>query len=433
MIPVFFAKAFRRDGRRFEVSVRHLGWALLRLLPLMVATAGITLGVVVLPATMSRAAWLAFAVSMVLYAVRETGLGARLMRRRWVVPGLAMAASVLMAGLFFMKRDSAVGRLHIWNMEVRAISSAPAVGTGAGTALGAYGKAQEAYFRSGDRGDTVTRVAGCPEYAFNEYLKAGMEAGVPGLLLVIAVVATAMRNLLRCRSVFAYALLSAAVFAFFSYPMSVLQTSFCIIVFLAVGSSVHDRPKARSKMSAVVSAAMIVALSAGVLSLKGVFSLRSEAVRDWQEANSLARLEIYEDAVKEYESAREAMSWNYHYLYDYGHALHEAGDYARSNAVLSEGAKSSSDPLFHTISGKNYAALGQYEMAEQEYLTAHFMVPCRIYPLSLLMDLYIVQGQREKATAVGRKILGMPVNRKNMTMVKLQEDVIEKMKRIAME
>ena len=369
MIPVFFAKAFRRDGRRFEVSVRHLGWALLRLLPLMVATAGITLGVVVLPATMSRAAWLAFAVSMVLYAVRETGLGARLMRRRWVVPGLAMAASVLMAGLFFMKRDSAVGRLHIWNMEVRAISSAPAVGTGAGTALGAYGKAQEAYFRSGDRGDTVTRVAGCPEYAFNEYLKAGMEAGVPGLLLVIA----------------------------------------------------------------VVSAAMIVALSAGVLSLKGVFSLRSEAVRDWQEANSLARLEIYEDAVKEYESAREAMSWNYHYLYDYGHALHEAGDYARSNAVLSEGAKSSSDPLFHTISGKNYAALGQYEMAEQEYLTAHFMVPCRIYPLSLLMDLYIVQGQREKATAVGRKILGMPVNRKNMTMVTLQEDVIEKMKRIAME
>lgn len=62
-------------------------------------------------------------------------------------------------------------------MELRAIADKPLTGHGFGKALGAYGDAQAEYFETEERGQERVRIAGCPEYAFNEYLRMGMEFG----------------------------------------------------------------------------------------------------------------------------------------------------------------------------------------------------------------------------------------------------------------
>ena len=78
--------------------------------------------------------------------------------------------------------------------------------------------------------------------------------------------------------------------------------------------------------------------------------------------------------------------------------------------------------MFHNIIGKCHEALGRYDAARDEYMTAHYMVPCRLYPLVLLMRMYASQGEYAKAAAAGNKLLGMPVNPKNHAMVKLKSD-----------
>ena len=99
-------------------------------------------------------------------------------------------------------------------------------------------------------------------------------------------------------------------------------------------------------------------------------------------------MDMYEDAAAELEEIYPSLYWNYLYLYDYGYALHKSGKPERSNAILSEGAAISAQPMFHNIMGKNYQAMGQYSLAEREFLTAHNMVPSRLYPLVLMMGMY---------------------------------------------
>jgi len=321
---------------------------------------------------MSRAAWLAFAVAMAVLGFRELDLKPWMMRNRQMTAAVCIAAICLMAGAFFLKKDSAVGRLHIWHIELLAMRDNPWHGTGAGTVLGTYGRTQAAYFEAKERSAAITRAAGCPEYAFNEYFRIGVEHGVPAMLAATAVLAAAIAALLRSRSPFAYGLVAFAVFAFFSYPLE-------------------------------------------------MFRRESRAEHEWQESRSLSSYGLYEEAAEEYARLFDDLCRNYRFLYDYGYALHKIGKYEESNDVLGKGERLSSDPMFHNIMGKNYEAVQMYAEAEREYMTAHYMVPCRIYPLILLMEMKIRQGRLAEAAELGRKILDMPVNPKNRTMQTLAE------------
>ena len=142
--------------------------------PVMLSLVTTALTVVVLPASMSRAAWLSAAVALLVFASAELGLKVWIRRHRVLSVTSAVVAVVLLAGMFVFKRDSAVGRLHIWHMELRAIANHPLLGVGPENGMGAYGIAQEEYFRAKPRSAVELRAAGCPEYAFNEYLKFGV-------------------------------------------------------------------------------------------------------------------------------------------------------------------------------------------------------------------------------------------------------------------
>ena len=218
-------------------------------------------------------------------------------------------------------------------------------------------------------------------------------------------------------NVFGYGMLAAAVFAFFSYPLAVVQTAVLFTVLLGVS----DRPGS-GKDPMLPALALAVFLVLYFISSDRYKEVR-QAEKTWHSANQWTSLELYQDAVDELSGVYESLSGNYRYLYDYGYALYKAGRYAESNEVLSDGAEISSDPMFHNIMGKNHEALGRISQAEKEYLTAHYMVPCRLYPLVLLMKMYMNQGMDEKACAVRNEILSMPVNTKNGTMRDLREEV----------
>ena len=329
--------------------------------------------VIVLPASMSRAAWLALGIAVLVLGFKELRLADWIRKHKALATIISIIVVIAMAGLFIMKKDSAIGRLHIWHMELRAIAEKPLSGHGKGTVLGVYGDTQAKYFDENERPEIITKVAGCPEYAFNEYLKIGVEYGIPAMMGVITALILVIVLLLKYQSPFAYGLIAFGVFAFFSYPLEAIP-------------------------------------------------IKSEAEKEWESIRYLASMELYEDAVEELAPLYDNLKDNYRFIYDYGYALHKCKRYQESNEILKEGAKISSDPMFYNIIGKNLEAMGLYEEAEQAYLHAHYMVPQRLYPLTLLMRMHIRLGNNNEALRYGRMILDKPVNERHMTMLRLQSD-----------
>ena len=55
--------------------------------------------------------------------------------------------------------------------------------------------------------------------------------------------------------------------------------------------------------------------------------------------------------------------------------------------------------------GDLYLAVGDVVKAEEHYLLAHYMVPCRVIPLGKLIALYEKVGDEEKLFDVAQKII----------------------------
>ena len=347
-------------------------------------------GLLVLPASMSRAGWLALAAALTVEALRLPRVREWIRGHRWVVPAAAVLTVVLLVGAFLLKTESALGRLHIWRMECLAIADRPWTGAGPGRTLWAYGEAQEAFFRENLEAvsPVVIRAAGSPEFAFNEFLGLGVEYGLPALLLALALVIASIVVLHRAESPFAAGVLAWSLFACASYPLSVpplrtLGIGFALVAVLAGCLLVRKRAVGFLPL-------LFALLLAGWLGKQGAFV----------------------------PSDRES----YKNLYSRGYALHQAARYEESTAVLELGAKMSCDPMFEVILGKNAEALGQDDKAEALYEKAHYMVPARLYPLVRQMRLQIRQGRNREALRTARRIAAMPVNDRHAGMVRLRKE-----------
>lgn len=334
--------------------------------------------IIVLPASMSRAAWLALGVAALVFGLMELSLADWLRKHKRCAIIASVLVMMVMTGVFLLKKDSAIGRLHIWNIELRSIANKPWTGHGKGSVLGVYGDMQAEYFAEKNRPEIIKKVAGCPEYAFNEYLKVGVEYGIPAMLAVIAVLIGSIHLLLKSHSPIAYGLIAFSVFAFFSYPLSAVK-------------------------------------------------IKSEAEKDWESVRYLSGMELYADAADEYAPLYEDLKDNYRYLYDYGYALFKCGRYTESNKILKEGSKISSDPMFYNIMGRNNEALGFFREAESNYWHSNHMVPCRIYPLSLLLNLKIKIGSNQEAIEIGEKISSMQINDKLLSMKRLHKECLSRL------
>ena len=372
------------------------------------------LGIVVLPASMSRAGFVALVVSAVAFALIDTESKSYFKSHKWLILSVVAVAFVVGAGAFCLKKDSALGRFHIWEMELLAIADKPLTGHGFGKALGAYGDAQAEYFETEERGQERVRIAGCPEYAFNEYLRLGMEFGILGLLLSVAVIVLGTMMLCHSDSSLTFGLVAWGTFAMASYPLAVWQLRLLLGVFL--GAAVGLNMKVGKRTRLILASTFIVIATGLMLIWLPENRQRKYAEGKWLEERRFTNFEIFDGMADRLAILYPQLRRNFRYLYDYGYALHKECRYEESNVILREGALISSDPMFYNIIGKNHEALGDYELAERNYIHAHNMVPSRLYPYILLMEMEEKRGDTKQALSYARKALSLPVNDRNMSM-----------------
>lgn len=388
------------------------------------STATLLLGAFILPSTQSRTAWIALLGSLLVLLLRTPFIKRRLIANKPILVLFVSFALVVMATPFALKKDSALGRLHIWNIECKVIQNNLATGVGLPFIMGAFGQEQSDYFRKKERSSDIIRVAGCPQHAYSEYLRFGMAYGIVGLFLSLTIAVSLIVILLKNQSLLGYGAVVWTLVATASYPLEVWQLSALLAVLTAYAFSCFFKNNKRLPVIILALLSFISIVGTGLEISNWILLRRNERAwkitRTFIATDETAKLSLYEKLYNK-------LADNEAFLFDYGRLLHAEGLFEYSNEILKEGSRLSSDLMFLVLMGKNHLQLGNNEEAENCFWDAHWRVPSRLYPLLLLMDLYEAEKRIQDAINIGETALQMPVNPKNKNMVRLHKQLSMKL------
>ena len=453
-IPLAIHYLVRSDKLRATSDECHPAGKIIARSSSLIAFTTLVLCLLLLPAGMSRTAWIAAAIGagtvygMHRWTVIRKWCGTLLQsRKRLMAVGGAFVCCIGVGwGIFHLKEDSANGRLFMWKMACHAIAEKPWTGYGAEGFPMAYAEAQERYFANNQGTDEERYVAGTPDNAFNEYLTITVKYGLIGLGIMLVIGITALACALHQRAYgVAGALVTVAVFAFASYPFQLPDYLSAVILLVAVPlchplkHGLHDLQRTNvltishkdSRFSYEIIVVFFAVLSIGIV-VKGVeltrgWQARHEAAKEWRNARSLYHMEAYSVVCEDYAPLYERMKWNHNYLFEYGRALHQTEKFRESNQILKEAEQICGDPMILNIQGKNHKALGEFDQAAQLYRRAYHRLPNRLYPLYLEMEMYASPAcnRPEAAKEIAQRILD--------TKEKVPSKAVEEMKERAKE
>ena len=370
--------------------------------------------ILVLPAGMSRSAWVAAGAGCGVvvwrqkrsreYVRRGIGRIGRGWKRCWL-GGILLLGLSIGGGLYLLKKDSADGRLLVWKMDLAVMRSQPWLGVGIGRYPGALGEAQAVYFANSPADPREEYVADAPEYGFNEFLQLGGEYGLIGLCLFLSITGIASGGLFKRNTQqtgVSGALSAFLVFACFSYPLHMLPMAMLFVLLLAWSVNVGAKGVRIRRW-----AGQILWLPVMVLGLVAAWRLteKETAYKTWKTARAYFRQGDYQEALNRYTPLFSALSDRPAFVFEFGECQFQNAQYGNATAIFLWAAELSADPMVYNKLGKNYQALKQYDRAEKAYVQAAHMIPHRIYPLYLLALLYREMGDMEKARDMARQVI----------------------------
>ncbi|MDD4781813.1 MAG: O-antigen ligase family protein [Tissierellia bacterium] len=385
----------------------------------------------VLPATMSRASWIAAIGGCSLVCIGF------LLNTNWIIntwknnrKKIVYISSIfiiimVIGGLYIyqLKKDSADGRVLMWKVSLSIIPD-HLTGVGLGNFAGAYADGQASYFESGKGTEQDEYVAGGPEYAFNEYLQLCVELGIiPFLLFFAGVVSVFVLCVKNKRIEIAGSLVALLIFACMSYPFNILPF-LIVLVFLFASSSVYPSWERTTTKKGYLGTWFITILSFVIL----FFCLKNryptyEAYKTWKNAKILYSMDLYKETVKEYRELELYLNDQTNFMFEYAHALSKIEEYETSNKVIYNSIKISADPMFYNIMGNNYQALHKYDSAEICLKKAASIIPNRLYPYYLLANMYLESGDTIRAVEMAGIVLTKEPKMHSIAVEEMREEM----------
>lgn len=363
----------------------------------------------------SRAAWVAVWISglflLCIYMYR------RMSKKRFCLclSALFILFILFLVAVYFLKKDSADGRLLIWTNTWRMIQEFPLFGQGTGGWLADYMHLQADYFVQ--RPDSpYLLLADNVAYPYNEYLLLLAEQGMAGFLLMLL----SLYSLLFSKSngfLTKALLLSFLAFSFFSYPSNVFALQ---LLFVALIGIMKSKPlKTFSLIARTFRYAIGVVLL--VIALFSVHSYRMYAqaygnIRNLYEGK-------YEDALLELESLYPYFYHNPALMSLYSHISIDYLSSSEALKLLEETERLMPNGDVYMDLGDVWKREGDMLQAERCYQTAIQMVPSRLMPKYKLFLLYQEQGKREEALALRKQILACPLKKESTRELRIKGEV----------
>ncbi|QDH78005.1 hypothetical protein FKX85_02715 [Echinicola soli] len=338
------------------------------------------------------------------------------------IPALLFLASIIilgMAALYLWKTDSVIGRLFIWKISIRLFMDYPLFGIGPNHYTYNFGHNQADYFQSGRSTIGEERIAGLGEFTFNEYLGIAVNMGIVGLGLVLLIIYFLVRGSLDIlvsrnnkKNTFLIgcigSLASILLFAFFSYPLSVLPI--CIHLVLICGilsSNLQDISKSSIKKR-LIRWFVCITFPVTVALLYHYYNYAQNLVK-WQQAIELEAQGKLLRAQEQMTKLYNRFDNNPSYLVDYGSILFNNKKYLRAEKLLSLASQKTTSPYLYEMLGQCQQINGKVTVAAESFIFAHYLLPYRFKPKYLLWKLYLQEGQKDKAKSIAKEIVSMPV------------------------
>jgi tetratricopeptide (TPR) repeat protein len=396
----------------------------------------------VLPASISRASWLAafggtvFVVAA--YYVSNKNVKDYFRTHKKLIILLFIVIFIIMVivlkGLFMLKVNSATGRVLIWKTTVSAITQHPA-GVGLGNFGGVYGETQAAYFASGSSSEKEQYVAGIVEYAFNEYLQICTETGIIGFLIFITFAGlTLFVGIRRGNYVFTGAFIALLIFAAMSYPFNILPF---VIIFVFLAALIHSEDieikqteyaKHVKYNRYIYIVSCITVVMCCCLYLPHIYKTY-EAYKAWTKIQLLYQLNMYSEATAEYKKQYQYLRDEIKFVIEYEQCLSKTGQYAESNKIIETALQISCNPGLLIDMGLNYQVLKQYDLAEKYFLKSANMAPNLLYPFYMLVKLYYEAERFNEA----REMIHIALSKKMKVNSKAVEKIREELEKYKLE
>lgn len=345
-------------------------------------------GGVMLVLTGSRTAMLVVAL-MFLWLYRKS-----LVKYKWFV--LLLGGLVFLC-LFWVKKDSAIGRVVLWSQSLQLCFHSGWMGAGLGSFRSEYAHQLQMFFKDDYAVENYAQYADVTDYAFCDFLQLVIEQGWIGGTLCFLVMAFTLMGLYAVQRKLFFALVALLIFSLFSYPFQLLPFQLLAICFIACGSQKGEGLKMPLMMRCLV---LLVIASLSCFCF--VTTRRHiEAQNEYQEIAG-AR---YSSLIKDYDKLLLMCEDNPRFLFDFAKLLQDDGAYLDSNDMLRRGLKVSNDPMFLVLMGNNFSSMGLYAEALRSYDVAFMQMPNRLYPLYKKMLLYERMHNHEKTLQMAKRIV----------------------------
>lgn len=332
----------------------------------------------------------------------------------------------LVAGLYFYKKDSADGRLLIWQCSLEMVKDKPLFGYGFGGFAAHYMDYQAEYFKKYP--DSVySALADTVQEPFNEYINIWVAYGLIGMLLLIVGMSYLVRSYLKhpiLENRLAISVwLSIGVVALFSYPLMypfvwmMLLYSTCLLTY----KPIHEIFKGLSRFRFAIGSAIICV----VMYMSFLLNERIRAELAWKDALNIFILAEKESAFRIYKDIYRYLKKDRFFLYNYSSALSQTGRNEESLFIALQCREYWADYDLELLLGELYERLDQPIQATQHYKYASLMCPNRFMPLYKLVLLLKEEGQLEEAMQLAQDIVNKSEKVPSVTTQRIKREMRE--------
>lgn len=321
--------------------------------------------------------------------------------------------------LFYYKYDSSLSRLFIWRNSITLIEQNPILGIGLGRFDAAYNQIQHDYFANNNCNSKEAKMARYVGTAYNDFVELSVESGlIAGFALLLIIFISILQK--KKLTPFYISFISMIPIMMTWTTLKYLVFSYLFILSLSTFSS-NSRELFNAIGSPIVRKTQIVCVFLLSLLLFYFGTKLNMAFNEYRKATKLKDQ-------NRYKSAALTLHYDSWFLIDYSIMLHNNGENQKAIEILNQAGFWSYTPRIFVLKGEIYEQLGNNNFAIQNYKTAYFIEPSRLYPKYLLAKLFDKMGDCSSSKHFVDEIVEATKDNKLVDAIYLREKLLHEIK-----
>jgi len=396
--------------------VKEVKWKILTGVGLIVITGALIL-------TVSRGAWLALSISLIIFNFRSIKTKWQIIFKNQFISRTAILffiASVfsIIYWLYNLNPDSAMGRFFIWRIAWRMFSTYPVFGIGFQRFQVEYLYYQADFFGNVKNVAFFSHAANMKQ-ADNEYLQILAENGIVGLLYIIPFLIILYRFWFLWRKnndsksdeyilakVLGISITAIFLHSFVDNPLRNIAIQIIFLFFVGMisqGIKITGNPTTpiisfRNRILLWIAAVVFLGFTIFNVFLKG------SAYINWRQGQAYFKAGYYEKSIEKYCRAQRKLPDTGELLFQLGSAYAYTNQPEKALPFLHKSKYTFNDKNIYINEGLCYYRLKDFENAEKSLSTALRMYPELLLPRLWLAEIYLETDRREEALAKLREI-----------------------------